>query len=200
MWKLDTPAHRTAIQGEFRKRNVPMRIPTFDPRKDSAFDAIENYHEGGEHSYAQRSGVPHQGEEEEDEEVEGHRCRNRANRRRRRSNANEEFHANTSARLGEMFSYMQNMSNTWDNRWAEQQRENAYNCQGWTVQDDWRMAKQQFWEQQRLEDVHQRQQIEELQRMAAEARQECQTMSGDIAYLIGAFDDLNARFPPPPQD
>ena len=139
-------------------------------------------------------------EEEEEEEVEGHRRRTRANRRRGRPNPDEEFQANTSAQLGDIHSYMQNMSNTWDTRWAEQQRENAYNRQGWTAQGDCRMAGQQFWEQQRLEDVHQRQQIEELQRMASEARQERQTMSGDIAYLIGMFDNLNARFPPPPQE
>ena len=139
-------------------------------------------------------------EEEEEEEVEGHRRRTRANRRRGRPNPDEEFQANTSAQLGDIYSYMQNVSNTWDTRWAEQQRENAYNRQGWTAQGDWRTAEQQFWEQQRLEDVHRRREIEELHRMATEARQERQTMSGDIAYLIGAFDDLNARFPPPPQD
>ena len=132
--------------------------------------------------------------------MEDHHRRTIANCRRGRPNPNEEFQANTSAQLGDMFSYMQNMSNTWDNRWAEQQRENAYNHKGWTTQGDWHTVKQHFWEQQRLEDAHQRQQIEELQRMAAEARQERQTMSGDIAYLIGAFDDLNGRFPPPPQD
>ena len=68
------------------------------------------------------------------------------------------------------------------------------------AQGDWRTAEQQFWEQQRLEDVHRRREIEEVQRMVVEARQECQTMSGDISYLIGAFDNLNARFLPPPQD
>ena len=72
--------------------------------------------------------------------------------------------------------------------------------EGWTAQGDWRTAEQQFWEQQMLEDVHHRREIEELHRMATKARQERQTMSGDIAYLIGAFDDLNARFPPLPQD
>ena len=92
---------------------------------------------------------------------------------------------------------MQNMSNTWDNRWAEQQQANAFNQQGCAAQGKWQTAEQNFWEHQRLEDVHQRQQIAELQRMAAEAREEHQTMSGDIAYLIGAFDDLNARFPSP---
>ena len=95
---------------------------------------------------------------------------------------------------------MQNMSNTWDNLWAEQQAENAYNRQGWTAQGDWRTAEQEFWEQQRLEDVHRRQQYEELRRMAAEAREERETMSSDITYLVGAFEDLSARFPPPPQD
>ena len=94
---------------------------------------------------------------------------------------------------------MQNVSNTWDTRWEEQQRENAYKRQGWTAQGDWRTAEQQFWEQQQLKDVHHHREIEKHQRMAAEARQERQTMSDDIAY-IGAFDDLNAHLHPPPQD
>ena len=211
-WKLDTPAHRRAIEanpvnGEFRKRNIPSRIPQFEPDEDSAFDAIDNYEEGAEHSQAQGNEAPpppqsqpRREEEEEEEEVEGHRRRTRANRRRGRPNPEEEFQVNTSAQLGEIFSYMQNMSNAWDNRWAEQQAENAYNRQGWTAQGDWRTAEQEFWEQQRLEDVHRRQQYEELRRMAAEAREERETMRSDITYLVGAFEDLSARFPPPPQD
>ncbi|XP_042030640.1 uncharacterized protein LOC121777443 [Salvia splendens] len=177
---------------------MPLHTPVFDPDEDSAFDAIDQYHEGREHSHAQGSGALPQQEEEEEEEVEGHRRRNRRNHRRGRSDPAEEFQVGTSAQLGEMFSYMQNMSNTWDNRWVEQQEVNAFNQQGWEAQDDWRAAEQDFGEAQRVADVQQRQQIVELQMMAAEARAESQTMSGDIAYLIGAFDDLNAYFPPPP--
>ena len=47
---------------------------------------------------------------------EGHHRRNRRNRRRGRPDPQEEFQAGTSAQLGDMFSYLQNMSNTWDNR------------------------------------------------------------------------------------
>ena len=158
--------------------------------------------EGGEHSYAQGSGAPPpppppRHEEEEEEEVEGHRRRNRRNRRRGRPDPQEEFQAGSSAEIGEMFSYLQNMSNTWANRWVEQQQVNAFNQQGWNAQGDWRAPETNFWESQRLEDVHQRQQLAELRQMATEAQEERQTMREDITNLIGAFEDHSARFPPP---
>ena len=54
-------------------------------------------------------------------EVEGHRRCNRAKHRHGRLNPNDEFQVDTSTRLGEMFSYMKNMSHTWDIHWVEQQ-------------------------------------------------------------------------------
>ena len=89
------------------------------------------------------------------------------------------------------------MSNTWDNRWAEQQQVNNFNQQGWEAQGDWRAAEMNFWEAQKLEDVHQRQQLAKLRQISTEAQEERQTMREDITYLIGAFKDLSARFPPP---
>ena len=127
--------------------NIPARIPIFEADDDSAFDAIDHYTEEGEHSHAQESQVSpppppqRRQEEEEEEKVEGHRRRTRANRRRRRPNPDEEFQANTSAQLGDIYSDMQNVSNTWDTRWAEQQRDKAYNRQGWTAQGDWRTTE-----------------------------------------------------------
>ncbi|KAL1559790.1 hypothetical protein AAHA92_10094 [Salvia divinorum] len=202
MWKLDTPAHRRAIEvtpisGEFRRRNIPSRIPMIEPEEDPTLDAVDAYNPEDEHSNAHMSDH-HPANEEEEDEVEDHRRRNQANCRRGRPNRREEFESNTSNRLDEMYAHMQQTSQTWDNRWEAQQGENAFNRQSWTAQGDWRAMEQQFWEARRLEEVHTRQQLAELHRMAAEAREERQTMSGDITYLIGAFDDLNARFPHPP--
>lgn len=61
MWKLNTQAHRRAIkanpiQGEYRKRNIPSRIPDFTPEKDPTFDAIDAYQEGDVQSNAQGGG------------------------------------------------------------------------------------------------------------------------------------------------
>ena len=69
MLKLNTPAHRRAIvanpiQGEFRKRNIWMRIPAFDPMWTPPLMLIENYQEGKEHSHAHGSGAPQKEEEE----------------------------------------------------------------------------------------------------------------------------------------
>ena len=62
-WKLDTPAHRRAIEanpvnGEFRKRNILARIPIFEAEDDSTYEVIDHYNEQGEHSHAQDSEVP----------------------------------------------------------------------------------------------------------------------------------------------
>ena len=134
---------------------MPLRVPNFEQEVDPNFAAIDKYVEGGEHSYAQGSGVPPQREEEEEEkEVEDHRRRNRRNRCRGRPDPHEEFQADTSAQLGDMYSYLQNMSNTWDTRWAELHQINNFNQQGWEAQGDWSAAETDFWEAQRLEDVH----------------------------------------------
>ena len=45
--------------------------------------------------------------------------------------------------------------------------------------------------------MHQRQQLAEFRQMATEAQEERQNMREDITYLIGAFEDLSAPFPPP---
>ena len=74
---------------------------------------------------------------------------------------------------------------------------NNFNQQGWEAQGDWRATEMNFWEAQRLEDVHQRKKLADLLQMATEAQKERQTMREDITYLIGASEDLSALFPPP---
>ena len=58
---------------------MPLRVPNFELEVDSIYAAIDEYVEGGEHSYAQGSGAPPlssppRHKEKEEEEVEGHRA------------------------------------------------------------------------------------------------------------------------------
>ena len=67
-WRLDTAAHRSAIesnpiQAEFKRRNMLLRVPNFEPEVESTYNAIDQYNEGAEHTYAQGSGAPPQQQE-----------------------------------------------------------------------------------------------------------------------------------------